>query len=172
MRCGFEVENGEPSIPISELLYPIDFIPKDFKPSIRISKLAVEEYQKGLSLSQIATKYNRSKNFIRSCLMREGIKLRDKFAEAMALRRSRRGKQGARPYYGFCYMDAEIVKDPKEYPTLVLIHDFWKADMTIHQVVKELNSREILSRTGRKWSWAAVQIIINRFKQKLVWLEY
>lgn len=86
----------------------------------------------------------------------------------MALRKQKRGKQGARPYYGFCYFEGEIVKDPREYPTLVLIHDFWKEGKTIHQIVKELNCRSLTSRTGRKWSWAAVSNIVTRFSSGLV----
>lgn len=129
------------------------------------------EYQKGLSLSEIATKVNKSKWFVRSCLSKEGIKLRNKHAEAMALCKLKRGKQGARPYYGFCYFDGEIVKDPREYPTLVLIHDLWKEGKTIHGIVKELHNRSLTSRTGRRWSWAAVLNIVNRFISGLINIE-
>lgn len=89
----------------------------------------------------------------------------------MALRKQKRGKQGARPYYGFCYFEGEIVKDPREYPTLVLIHDLWNEQKTIHQVVKELSNRSLTSRTGRKWSWAAVSNIVDRFSSGLVKIE-
>lgn len=108
-------------------------------------------------------KLNKSKNFVRACLFKEGIKLRNKYAEAMELRRHKRGKQGARLYYGFCYLEGEIVKDPREYPTLVLIHKLLKDRYTIHQIVKELNRRNLASRTGRRWSWASVKNIVNRF---------
>lgn len=74
-----------------------------------------------------------------------------------------RGKQGARPYYGFTYLEGEIVKDPKEYPTLLLIHDLWKEGKANYQIVRELRARELRSRTGRIWSWAAIQIIVHRF---------
>jgi len=114
---------------------------------------------------------NKSKNFVRACLFKEGIKLRNKYAEAMELRRHKRGKQGARPYYGFCYFDGEIVKDPREYPTLALIHILWTNKQTIHQIVKELNRRKLKSRTGRKWSWAAVSNIVKRFSSGLVKVE-
>lgn len=89
----------------------------------------------------------------------------------MALRKQKRGKQGARPYYGFYYFEGEIVKDSREYPTLVLIHDFWKDGKTIHQLVKKLHNRSLTSRTGRKWSWAALSIIVSRFSSGLVKIE-
>lgn len=94
--------------------------------------------------------------------------MRNRYAEAMALRKLKRGKGAARPYYGFCYFEGEIVKDPHEYSTLMLIYDFWKDGKTIHQIVKELKSRGLLSRTRRSWSWAAVNIIVTRFKDGLV----
>lgn len=155
-------------MPITELLKAIDFIGIVFSQRIRFSKIIVAEYQKGLSLSEIATKLNKSKWFVRSCLSKEGIKLRNKYAEAMALRKLKRVKQGARPYYGFCYFEGEIVKDPREYLTLVLIHDLWKEGKTIHRIVKELHDRSLTSRTGRKWSWAAVSNIVTRFSSGLV----
>lgn len=89
----------------------------------------------------------------------------------MALRKQKRGKQGARPYYGFCYFEGEIVKDPREYPTLVLIHDLWREGKAVHVIVKELNNRFLASRTGRRWSWAVVSNIVTRFTSGLVKTE-
>ena len=63
------------------------------------------------------------------------------------------------------------MKDPHEYPTLVLIYELWKQKKTIHQITKELNERGILSRTRRTWSWAAVQNIIKRFENGLLKLD-
>lgn len=63
----------------------------------------------------------------------------------MALRKLRRGKQGARQYYEFCYFEGEIVK--------------------------ELRSRGLFLPTGRMWSWAAIRIIVTRFKDGLVKIE-
>ncbi len=163
---------GDPSLLISERIYPVDFVSHIFQHKLRFSKIVIAEYNKGLSLSEIATKINKSKNFVRSCLLKGGVKLRNRYAEAMTLRKLRRGKQGARPYYGFCYFEGAIVKDPREYSTLVLIHGFWKEGMTNHQIVKELISRGLLSRTGRMWSWAVVHIIVTRFKDGLVKIKF
>ena len=146
----------------------VDFIEIVFRQRIRFSKIIAAEYRKGLSLSEIAIKLDKSKWFVRTCLSKEGIKLRNKYAEAMALRKLMRGKQGARPYYGFCYFDGQIIKDPREYPILAVIHDLWKEGKTIHRIVLELNSRKLLSRNGRLWSWAAVSLIVARFKQRTI----
>lgn len=74
----------------------------------------------------------------------------------MAFRKQKRGEQGARPYCGFSYCEGEVVKDPREYLTPVLIHDLWKEGKTIHRIVKELHNRSLTSMTGRRWSWASV----------------
>ena len=140
-------------------------------PENAIFQDAAENYRNGLSLSQIAVKINRSKNFVRACLLREGIVLRNRAAEVMALRKSKKGKRGTRPYYGFAYLEGEIVKDPREYPTLLLIDELWKAGKTNHQIVKELGARKLLSRNGRSWSWAAVGNIIIRLRSGLVKIE-
>lgn len=152
-------------------MYPFAFIEYDAKPKIRISKIISREYQKGLSLKDISIKLNRSKYFIRSCLLDEGIKLRDKFAQAMSERRSRRGKQGAKPFYGFCYFEGEIIKNPIEYSNLKMIFSFWREGKSAHQIVNDLNSRGLKSRTGKRWSWAAIKNIVERFESGLVSIE-
>jgi len=68
-----EPKIGEPRFPINELLEAIDFIEIVFSQRIRFSKIIAAEYQKGLSLSEIATKLNKSKWFVRSCSSRSFI---------------------------------------------------------------------------------------------------
>ena len=117
----------------------------------RISEKTVQEYQKGQSIADIAKVLGRSKSFVKLRLERAGIEPREKLSQAPHVRRIKRGKQGARPYYGFCYLEGEIVKDPREFPTLVLIHERWASKKTIHEIVKELNRKAIPSRKGKSW---------------------
>lgn len=125
-------------------------------------------YDKGLSLRDIALQFGCSKNRIRMGLRRLGLKLRDKEPQATHLRSLKSGKQSARPYYGFCYFEGEIVKDPREFPTLQLIHRLWSHGKSIHQINLELNRAKVLSRTGKEWSWATLQNIVARFENKQV----
>ncbi len=39
---------------------------------------------------------------------------------------------------------------------------------TIHQINQELDKQKIKSREGKKWSWAAIRNIIQRFEQKIL----
>ena len=152
-------------------MYPIDFKPVSFKSQNRIIDEAVHFYARGSSLREIARDFGCSKNKIRKTLMKAGVELRENRAQATNRRGLTRGKQGARPYYGFCYFEGEIVKDPREFPTLQLIHRRWKSKKTIHQITLELNGSKLPSRSGKQWSWAAVQNLIARFETKKVILH-
>jgi hypothetical protein len=154
-----------------ELFYPIDnkeFSPKD---DSRISSEIAELYGKGWSLREIAREYGCSKTRVRSRLLKEGHEPRDMYAQVTHDRKVSAGKQGALPYFGFCYFDGRIVPDPREFPTLQLIHRRWKERKTIHQITIELNRAKIPSRKGKAWSWVAVQNIVNRFREKKIILH-
>jgi hypothetical protein len=159
-------EIGCPSLPISELLQPIDFTSFITKDKSRISTEAVELYQKGWSLREIAKELGASKSGIGSMLLKAGIKLRDKVSKATNQRGVSTGKQSVQPCFGFCYFEGQIIKDPREFPTLRLIHRRWNEKRTIHEIGVELNNAKVPSRTGTQWSWAALKKIINRFETK------
>lgn len=78
--------------------------------------------------------------------------------------RKGRGKGSSRPPYGFCYFDGEIIKDPKEYPTLQLIHSLWKQGMDISSIMLKLADRGSLSRMNKPWSYNVIKSIIGRLK--------
>lgn len=166
------VKNGEPRLPINELLQAIDFTEFIVKISKRISaednQNAAEMYSKGMSLREISKQLGMSKNGVRSSLLRAGHKLREPAPKATHMRSLKSGKQSALPYYGFCYFEGKIVKDPREFPILQRIHRLWSQGRTIHQINLELNRAKLPSRKGRAWSWAAIQNIVARFENKQV----
>jgi transposase len=87
---------------LGERLDQIDIIRFFIEEDNRISEKALEEYQKGQSIADIAKVLGRSKSFVKLRLERAGIEPREKFAQVTThVRRIKRGKQGARPYYGF-----------------------------------------------------------------------
>lgn len=157
---------------ISEPLQPIDFIEHHFETRNRISEKDTQEilikYKKGLSLKEISTLLGRSKSKIRKELIKQGIMLRTNKAQATSLRPLKSGKQGALPYFGFCYFQGKIIKDPREYPTLEFIFKCWKQGLTIHQINKELNQKNFLSRTNKNWCWAAIKKVITRFENQTI----
>ncbi len=162
---------GDPSFPMYELFYPIDTKEFSLKNEVRITCELAVLYQKGWSLRDIARETGCSKNKVRSSLLKSGLELRDQFPQATFARGMSGGKQGALPYYGFCYFEGEIVRDPREFPTLQLIHKSWKKKQTTHQITQQLNQANLPSRTGKVWSWAAVSNIVTRFEQQIVILQ-
>lgn len=165
-------KTGEPSLSISERIYPIDFIEHYFKNRNRISsgdaKIIAEKYENGCSLRDLAKLYGYSKNKVRSILRCQGIRPRMGLTQATYERSLKSGKQGALPYYGFCYFEGQIVKDPREFPILQIIHRHWCRERSIHQITLELNRTKVLSRKGRTWSWAAIKNIVTRFENRHV----
>ena len=157
-------KNGEPNLPISERFYPSDFSTNCALGKVDLSPDFQAQYEIGCSLSEIAHQFGCSKNRVRKSLLDAGIELRELRAHSTNERKITSGKQGARLYFGFCYLEGKIVKDPKEYPTLLLIHQRLKKSATAHEIVKELNHKKIPARQGGQWTWPAVQNILNRFK--------
>lgn len=132
------------------------------------AKVIAEKYQKGCSLREIAKLLGSSRTRVRSELKRLGIEVREGGAQATHKRSLKSGKQGPLPYYGFCYFEGQIIKDPREFPILQKIHRLWSRGQSIHQINIELNQAKIPSRKGKTWSWAAVQNIVARFANKQV----
>lgn len=159
---------------ISEPLYPIDFIAHNFETRNKISEKDTKEiltkYQNGLSLKELSNIFGRSKSKIRKELIKHGITLRTNKAQATPLRPLKPERQGALPYFGFCYFQGKIIKDPREYPTLEVIYKYWKQGLSIHQINKELNHKKILSRTNKNWCWASIKKVVTRFEsQKIIY---
>ena len=138
---------------------------------MRISSELAALYEKGLSLREIAREFGCSKNGVRSSLLKGGHELRDQLSQATAKRGMSGGKQGALPVYGFCYFEGKIVRDPREFPILQIIHNGWKKKLTTHQITQGLTHAELLSRMGKQWSWAAVGNIVARFEQQTIVLH-
>lgn len=79
-----------------------------------------------------------------------------------------KSKSAAKPFYGFCYFEGALTKHPIEFPVLLRIHRLWADGRTIHQINQELDIKKIKSREGKKWSWAAIRNIVERFSKKVL----
>src|SRR6266404_1733505 len=94
---------GDPSFPLSERLYPIDNKSFFIKEPVRISSEGLALYQKGWSLRDIARECGCSKTKVYADLRKAGIEPRKNVVQATPQRKMNGGKQGALPYFGFCY---------------------------------------------------------------------
>lgn len=64
----------------------------------------------------------------------------------------------------FCYFQGEVIKDPKEYPTLLLIQNLWKQGASISSIVRHLDGKRITSRMGKPWSYNVIKSTIRRLE--------
>lgn len=138
---------------------------------LKWSKKSVSYTKKRFSVSDISKQLGFSKGKVLRLMKLAGLKSRPKMAHAEKDRLLKHGKQSALPYYGFCYFEGRVTKDPKEFPTLQIIYSRFGAGKTIQEIVLELNRKKLPSRKGKSWSWAAVQNIVNRIKDKKLILK-
>lgn len=121
-------------------------------------------YAKGLSLREIEQRTGIAKSTIRKTLIGGGVALRPKTSKNSVLRWRNKGKQNAKPPYGFCYFEGQIAKHPKEYPHLLAIIGRWKSGQSLNSIAKWLNGKRVPSPMGKLWSFNSIDNIIKRIK--------
>ncbi len=119
-------------------------------------------YLKGLSITDIHKQTGIPRSSIHASLRVNRDVLRP--PEKVPFERWRRGNPNPRrhPPYGFCWYNGKLVEDPREYPTVQLIHDLWKQGRTVGEIVRYLNEKGYRSRLGRDWGYGVVKGIKRR----------
>lgn len=128
----------------------------------RIYEISAPLYQKGLSVTEIAEQTGLKRTTIWQALKTHQDPFNPK--PSVPYKRWRKGhkRTGARPPYGFCFLQGEVVRDSKEYPTLLLIHGLWTRGSKIMSILAALSERNLKSRTGREWSYGVIKAIVQR----------
>ena len=147
---------------------PHDFIEFTFHVKANIFAKTAPLYEQGLSLREIELRTGIPKATIRTQLIRGGISLRPSRRERISCSWRSAGKRNVKPPYGFCYLEGQIVKHLKEYPVLLMIHSRWKSGATMNSIAMWLNGEKIPSPMNRKWSWHSINLIVERFKNKVL----
>lgn len=137
-------------------------------PRVALSDEFAHLYRKGCSLPEIAKQTGRSKDMVRSALLRAGIDLRPKVALPVHMTWREPGKRNIRPYYGFCYFQGRVVPDPREYENLLLIHRLWKAKTNPNRIATLLNTKKIPARNASTWNRNSVVLVLQRFEQAII----
>ncbi|RYZ77852.1 MAG: hypothetical protein EOP05_00010 [Proteobacteria bacterium] len=145
------------------VFYPLDFIGFQPKQSISIIDEIRPLYSNGLSVSDISEQTGHGRTAIWKCLKAELTELRPQGPVSFDRWRKGRGKTRARPPYGFCYFQGEVIKSPTEYPTLLLIQSLKKRGASISTIMDTLASKKLKSRTGKLWSYNVIKSILRRF---------
>ncbi|ASD63024.1 hypothetical protein B9G79_05295 [Bdellovibrio bacteriovorus] len=63
------------------------------------------------------------------------------------------------------------MRDPKEYPTLLLIHNLWTRGSDIMSIFSALSDRGLKSRTGKEWSYGVIKSIGQRIESGAIVLQ-
>ncbi len=117
-----------------------------------------------MSLSDIEAHVGISKGKVRGLLLRAGISLRNQHDEIGRISQRTKSKKAAKPPYGFCFYEGQIVKHPIEYPHLLSIIQKWKTGHSLNSIATWLNGKKVRSPMGKQWSWNSIANIIQRIK--------
>lgn len=119
-------------------------------------------YRQGLSISDIEDQTGLKRHSIWKCLQKHKHELRPQNPVPFERWRQGHGKMSARPPFGFCYFQGQVIKDPREYPTLQLIQSLWKQGTSISSIVRKLDEKGIRTRMKKPWSYNVIKSIIGR----------
>ncbi|WP_168196564.1 helix-turn-helix domain-containing protein [Bdellovibrio sp. ZAP7] len=163
---GFFEKNGCPTPSLSRNWPPLDIIKFFRKDSPLISDEIAVLYCQGMSITDISARTGIKRHTVWKTIKR--LKKESNSEVSVPYDRWRKGKKrtGARPPFGFCILEGELVRDPKEYPTLLLIFDLWSKGMSVTSIVNLLGEKGLRSRTGKEWSYRVVQSITKRIDAK------
>lgn len=143
---------------------PHDFIHLQFRNSKAEHPKIIELYNKGLSLREIESQCGVAKSVVRKILIKSQIPLRSFAKENPNRADFITAKRGAKPPYGFWYIEGCLVRHPKEYPVLLQVISQWKKGQPLNSIATQLNSKKVPSPMGKKWSWNSIDNIIQRIK--------
>lgn len=131
-----------------------------------ICEISVPLYLEGLSITDIALRTGFKRTSIWKALKTYRDGLQPKKEVPYARWRQGHRRTGARPPFGFSLLEGEVVRDPKEYPTLLLIHKLWTTGSAIMSILQALSDKKLKSRTGRDWSYGVIKSIGKRIDAK------
>ena len=123
-----------------------------------------ELYRKGLSLSDIAGQTGVAKATVRDRLLALGIDLRPARPPPIAPSGGAGGKGNVRPCFGFCYFQGRVTPDPREYPTLLLIHALRADGANLNRIAGRLNAMNVPARAAAQWNRNSVVNVLGRFE--------
>lgn len=119
-------------------------------------------YRKGLSVTDIADQTGLARTSIWNSLRAHKAEFRPQDPISYDRWRQGYGKMRARPPYGFSYFQGEIIKDPVEFPTLLLIQSLMRQGMSISSIVRRLEAKGLKSRMKKPWSYNVIKAVIGR----------
>jgi hypothetical protein len=141
---------------------PHDIIRFSAKTKDQIFEACAPLYEAGWSFCEIAAKTGYAKTSLRKVLVSRGLTLRPKTgASSSEFKAAPKVRSRIQPY-GFAWLEGQLVKEPREYKTLLIIFDLWRSGKGLAYIARFLNDQKIPTRFGRKWHRATIKQIVER----------
>jgi hypothetical protein len=64
--------------------------------------------------------------------------------------------------FGFAYLEGKLVKDPKEYKTVLQIQKLWKSGKSCSAIATALNNKKTPTRMGKRWGKSVIARVLKR----------
>lgn len=123
-------------------------------------------YEKGLSVSSISDQTGYALSTIHNCLKKGGLTLRSSTKGNLSDKKRQHFKKFGPPPYGYCYLDGQLTKDPREYPVLQIISQQWALKKSLVDIAAYLNSKKLKTRSLKIWRPPIILKIVNRLEEE------
>lgn len=121
-------------------------------------------YEQGHSINEIADQLGLAYSTVRDQLARQGVTLRTNKSVSFSKDERQTFKNSAPPPYGFCYLEGQLQKDPREYSILQVIEKQHQLGRSPTEIARYLSGKGLKTRHGKPWRQAHVFNIVQRFK--------
>lgn len=68
--------------------------------------------------------------------------------------------------FGYAYLEGQLVKDPREYKTLLQIQKLWKSGKSCSDIAAVLNNQKTPTRRGKRWGKSVIARILKRQEEQ------
>lgn len=121
-------------------------------------------YEQGHSVNDIADLLGLAYSTVRDRLERQQVTLRPGKSVSFLNNQRQTFKNSAPPPFGFCYLEGQLQKDPREYPVLQIIEKQRQQGRSPTEIARFLSDKGFKTRHGKSWLQAHVFKIIQRLK--------
>lgn len=123
-------------------------------------------YEKGLSIASISDQTGYALSTIHNCLKKGKMTLRSSTKGNLKDKKRQHFKKFGPPPYGYCYLDGQLTKDPREYSVLQIIRQQWTLKKSLVDIADYLNSKKIKTRSQKIWRPPIILKIIKRLEEE------
>lgn len=119
-------------------------------------------YNDGLSMREVAKRMDIPKTTVRELLRKDRVAIGTNQENKSARALKQKFMRGGKTPYGYCYLENELVIDPREYKNVLEMVRLKVAGKSLRAICDALNGKGIFTRQGNRWKHEVVKNIIKR----------